>query len=320
MIFLRWNSATGPDKIVLVFGSGLVGHSIIHQLEWNGYVAVGQFETSWTAPELLRQQFRRISDFAAQADTAGNAELHLVWSAGTGGFASAEQDLEHEQEGFRCAVDLFSEFRASQPAVFHFISSAGGLFEGQVLVDEDSRAAPRRPYGKMKLRQEALVGAQHDGDIRRVRIYRPSTVYGVHEFDHRSGLVSHLCWNALRNFPTVLEANIHALRDYVYVNDMGRYLARQIQAGLADQRQLYYLVSGKPSSIFEIRQRIEKLVGRSVLFQFSSNNNGGSRSNDKDITFSRQMLPTDWSPVDLDYGLRAVLRKTNDAYLENTVI
>lgn len=315
MLIFKSNSSVEAARIVLVFGCGLIGNSIIRHLEWNDHVCVQQFRSFWTESGHRKKQYASLARFVKDLAGDDHSELHFVWSAGTGGFASSKSDLENERDAFTATAKLFESLLPEQPAVFHFFSSAGGLFEGQTLVEKTSLAQPRRPYGEMKQSQEELIGCLGKISNRMVKIYRPSTVYGAHEFNYRSGLISHLIWNAIRNYPTSLEMNVHALRDYVYVDDVGRYIVRQIRIGFDTKQDKYYLVSGKPSSIFEITNQVQKLIGRSLIYQFSSRDR-----NDADITFSREILPIDWSPTGLEIGLAAVLMKTTDAYLQNTAL
>jgi len=314
LLVYKGKTGSGHSRLVLIFGCGLIGNAIVHRLEWSNHARLSHFDLSWTDAQLRQAQCSQIANYITSVSAASPCEFQFVWSAGKGGFASSELDLENESDSFKSILNLFAGLQPGQPSVFHFISSAGGLFEGQTLVNDGSMPMPRRPYGEMKLKQEELVRQIQVFPDRLVKIYRPSTVYGAHEFSYRSGLISHLVWNLLRNHPTTLESNLHALRDYVFVNDVGRYIVKQIQRGSQDRNGLYYLVSAKPSSIFEVKQKLQRLVGKSLLYQFSN-----VAKNDADITFCREVLPCDWRPCDLNYGLSAVLRKTRNAFLHGSV-
>jgi UDP-glucose 4-epimerase len=303
------------SRIVLVFGGGLIGSAIERHLAFNGFQTVGRFDSSWSHPARLSQQLATLVSLVEGHSKDVGTEIHGVWSAGRGGFASSETDLEHEVESFERVAAFFDQLLPKRLAVFHFLSSAGGLFEGQTLVDSRSLPMPRRVYGQMKASQELRVRKLAVDPFRQVRIYRPSTVYGAREFSYRSGLVSHLVWNALRNYPTTLEANLHALRDFVFVDDVGRFIVQKIQQGLEDPQDIFHLVSGKPSSIFEVVQRIQRLLGKSLLYQCSDRNR-----NDADLTFSPCIRPSGWLPSDLDYGLHAVLRDSTRAYHERAYV
>ncbi|MFT5139162.1 MAG: nucleoside-diphosphate-sugar epimerase [Lysobacterales bacterium] len=305
LLIFHEKSSVESRKLVLLFGFGLIGSAIARRLEWNKYACIFRFDTSWSDAKLREKQFLAIKQAVFEIGRKESCELHLVWSAGKGGFASSETDLRDEQTSFDATLSLFQTLLPSQKGIFHFISSAGGLFEGQRLVEQTSEPNPLRPYGVMKLHQEMQLAGLEDGAHRRTRIYRPSTVFGAQEFNFRSGLISHLIWNALRNQPTTLESNLQALRDYVFVEDVGRYVVRKIQTGMNDSDEVCHLVSSKPSSIFEVTRKVQKLLGKAILYQFSD-----VHQNNANITFCRNALPQDWSPANLDFGLSEVLRKT----------
>jgi len=167
----------------------------------------------------------------------------------------------------------------------------------------------------MKLQQELELLDLPAGLHAQACIYRPSTVFGVHRFKDRAGLVSHLLWNALRNYPTTLETNVHALRDYVYVNDVARYLAGALDRVPGGEPLVEHLVSGRPSSIREIVAHVQRMLGRSLLLQYSDNMN-----NNADITFRSDLMPPGWNPRALEQGLRDAYRTTRSRYLEDAPV
>jgi len=302
-------------KIVLLFGSGLIGSSLDARLRRIGYQLADRLPYAWRDRSQRARNAGSLRRKVTRLPGAGKAEIHLVWCAGSGSFASRADDLADEKLAFADTLELFRDFSGSNRSVFHFTSSAGGLFEGQVLVDKESAPRPARPYGEMKLRQEQQLLELSAGPHARVRIYRPSTVFGVHRFKDRAGLVSHLLWNALRNFPTTLEANVHALRDYVYVNDVAKYMAGMLERNSGAASLVEHLVSGRPTSIREIVTIVERMLGRSLLIQYSDKMN-----NNADITFRSGLMPPGWKPGGLEQGLRDALRITRIRYLEDTDI
>jgi nucleoside-diphosphate-sugar epimerase len=165
----------------------------------------------------------------------------------------------------------------------------------------------------MKLEQEKQLEdcAAQTGGIS--RIYRPSTVYGAREFGRRAGLVSHLFWNAIHNRATTLETHVDALRDYVWADDVGAYISRQLLDCQERTSRTDFLVTAKPSSIHEIASRIRRMLGRTLLLQYSDRSR-----NDANITFRSDVMPKDWHPTGLEQGLRAVRRETANIYLHDT--
>src|SRR5207245_1775834 len=63
----------------------------------------------------------------------------------------------------------------------------------------------------------------------------------------------------------------------------------------------YTLASGLSTAIFEVREVIEAVLGRSLYLNYSL-----EPGNCEDITFSGEVLPTDWFPSDLRTNIKRV--------------
>lgn len=306
----------GSTSRVLLFGAGLVGQAVTRQLQIAGYTLSMSEPTDWSNPAPRGLQLASLrASLEDEANQTVQPLLHLAWCAGSGSFSARQEDLLDERAAFEDVFSMFHSVSSARPTSFHFVSSAGALFEGQQWVNAASAPRPRHPYGDMKLEQESRL--EDLPASTRVRIYRPSTVYGSHAYHRRAGLISHLLWNALHNRPTTLEANVHSMRDYVYVEDVGRDIVHEMEklqgptATSAYRTTTRFQVSTKPTSIFEIVQRIERLLGRSLQRCF---NRGGG--NDADITFRHDIRPDGWHPTPLETGLSAALRLTRASYLQ----
>jgi hypothetical protein len=62
-----------------------------------------------------------------------------------------------------------------------------------------------------------------------------------------------------------------------------------------------HLVSGKPSSIYEIKRIVEDMLNKKIYVAFQS-----AYDNSSDITFSTEILPNDWHPIDIRTAARKV--------------
>jgi UDP-glucose 4-epimerase len=296
----------------LLFGNGLIGSAIMRSLSRQGQEYSIALPSFWSQRDARRAQYRKVAEqMAARAKTA-ELDIEMIWSAGSGSFASTCEALLDEQAAFEDTLHLFVSVAGLGRARYHYFSSAGGLYEGQVQVHPDAKPLPLRPYGEMKLEQEKQLNecAARYGGIS--RIYRPSTVYGAREFGRRAGLVSHLFWNALRNQATTLESHVDALRVYVWVDDVGAYIARQVLDRQDRTLHTDFLVTAKPTSIHEIANRIRRMLGKTLLLQYSNRSR-----NDAHITFRPDLMPKGWHPTGLEQGLRAVRRETANIYLQD---
>lgn len=89
------------------------------------------------------------------------ARLAVIWAAGQSGFGTDEPGMETE---FAALADVRALTRRIGEAVrlplataFVHMSSAGGLYEGQLACGRDARPTPLRPYGPGKLAHEAAI-------------------------------------------------------------------------------------------------------------------------------------------------------------------
>lgn len=290
-------SETHRRQAVLLFGAGLIGGRVAAALLRRGWSRV-ETPTPWLDDAALR---RHLAEAKWWVEDVRPERLDVVWSAGRAGFASSEEQTRGEMQNFRRVLDLMSSLGASSSCdlVFHLVSSAGGLFEGQRHVDAASVPAPRRPYGVLKLRQEELL-LELDAPLAR-RVYRLSSVFGPAPRGVRRGLIGALLHNAGEGRATPIVGQLTTLRDYVFTEDVGRHLADACTGDIftgpgADACQV--LASGKPTTIHEIVQHVGRVVHRPPTLTFAAR-----RDNATDITFASSALPPRWVTTDLETAI-----------------
>ncbi len=294
-----------PGNIALLFGRGLLGSAVEQRLLKLCFRPFVEMQSPWPETRAFRHHLDEALAYLMQLAGENTSELHCIWTAGSGGFSSSWEDLDTERRAFDEITDWLHGMEQSDSAVFHYVSSAGGLFEGQVLADARSTPDPRRPYGKMKCEQEARLFDMFGGGPARIRVYRPSTVYGPHRYRRRAGLISHMLWNAIYGSPVVLERKLHTLRDYICVDDVAEFMGAMVGSPGVDLNGVYHLVSARPASIAEVKLHVERLLARQLNFCLTS-----AAGNDADITFSPSLRPDGWSTTPLEQGLRRVYRET----------
>jgi nucleoside-diphosphate-sugar epimerase len=236
-------------------------------------------------------------------DAAKNSEdvycrIDFVWSAGKGGFGMAQRDARRELEVFSEALEMAIGAHRENPfnlVRFHMISSAGALFEGQRNVNAESLPAPKRPYAYLKLAQEKILD-ECDGLVR--FIYRPTSVYGFAGLNSRLGLIPTLLWNGAKNKVSTIFGAPETLRDYVWADDLGAYISGMISSKASCPGR-FVLASGKPSALFEILNRIEKVLNKKLFCHYIKS--GGNAEHN---TFSMKTRPAGWNPLDLETGIR----------------
>lgn len=288
-------------RAVLLFGIGLIGRSVYTSLVRATGRKFEDVSVDWHDSHARRSQLATIYNSICERSRRipDALRVEIVWSAGRAGLAATAEQLEQEDASFRDVVALARDLADSIPAAshhFHMMSSAGGLFEGQRLVDRTSEPRPSRPYGMTKLAQEKHLGALPAIVCR--SIYRPSSVYGYARHGGRAGLISVLIDNASRYRTSNIFGDINTLRDYVLADDIGRFVAARI---MSHEQQLgpFFLASAKPAAISEILHIVGKVVRRPLHVRFER-----QPFNADHMSFIQDVLPRNWWPTDLETGIR----------------
>lgn len=293
--FFRPSRCEHPRRAAVVLGDGLVGAAIINALHQRGLPTPRTAPVHWEARERLALQVARI---ISKPDAYRLASLDWVWAAGRCGFSSPSEETGGEMEAFRGFLDgacrLRDRLGNGCTVRLHLISSAGGLFEGQRQVQPTSVPSPCRPYGILKLAQENEARERMGADS--LHSYRLSSVYGFIRARRRVGLISALIGNVLHRKTTCFSGRLDTLRDYIWADDVGAFIAERIGVYRA-QPSTMLLASGRPATIFEIRELVQRAL-RQKTFVLCL----GQASNSAHVTFSRSALP---------HGLRVSSLETN---------
>jgi len=315
MIALDWPAAGSgrPGRhIALIFGLGLIGTAILNALRGRVPARRRDLPFDWSDAAKRAGHVRAI--LAAVHDQAGTdagegQELHvdLVWSAGRAGFGSSTAELVCEQRVFVEVVELGRRLsETADCSSFHFLSSAGGLFEGQRNIEATSAPAPLRPYGIAKLQQEGLLDAL--AQSMRVLIYRPTSVYGFAGARSRKGLVAALVQNAIRGETSRIFGGFDTIRDYVFADDVGAFIAEQVTNPHASGTTML-LASGKPTALPELTAIVQRALQRQLYFQYEA-----KPSNALNICVRPSALPAGWRTTPLEIGIQRTAARILEAY------
>ena len=298
------------NSIAAIFGVGLIGTFLARNLNQQQYKTIHTLPFSWHYPQQRKKQTTDILNYIQNLieNLAPASRIDFVWSAGKGGFGLKEVDTVPELEAFAEVVEMAMTILRKNPSCmvrFHMLSSAGGLFEGQRNVSAQSLPNPQRPYGFLKIAQEKIL---EDRDELVRLIYRPTSVYGFAGLNHRFGLIPTLLWNGPRNKVCTIFGAPETLRDYVWTDDIGAFIAERVQSSSNDSVR-FTLASGKPTMLYEIVSHIEKILNKKLFRHYIR-----SGGNAEDNTFSPQSHPQGWNPLDLETGIR----KTRFAMITNS--
>jgi len=309
ILYNAQNAGENPGaSYAVVFGVGLIGTYLIQNLFKHHYRITRSFSFSWQDPFLRKKEkadilhclqhfLKNLPDSAVQA-TDSPCRIDFVWCAGKGGFAMEQIETQSEMDAFSEVLEMALTVSRENPSClvrFHMISSAGGLYEGQRNVDDNSPPTPKRPYAFLKLAQEKALG--DCGDMARF-IYRVTSIYGFAGLNRRLGLIPTLLWNGSRNRVSTIFGAPETLRDYVWAGDLGAFMAGMI-ASEEHKSARFVLASGKPSALFEVLNRVEKVLNKRLFCHYVKTNKNAEHN-----TFSMRIRPMGWNTMDFGTGIR----------------
>ena len=299
MILLDWGgTARRAPGVALVFGSGLIGGPTVRALQCAAEAhSVRRMDWTWSRHGAGEAATVEAAAGKALAARKG-ARLTIVWAAGRSGFGSKAHVMSDELASLRAVLAMARRIGADLPLEqrgFVYVSSAGGLFEGQVGCGRAAKSAPLRPYGEGKLAQERLVRA--DDSLGRRHIVRPSSAYGYAR-GARRGVIATLIAAAVRSRPATIMGALTTQRDYVYAPDIGRFIAARVLDPVDAPVETSLLASGRPTAIFEIIRLIESRFDAPLLLQIDPH-----PENARDNTFLPSGLPAGFRPTPLAEGV-----------------
>ena len=306
MLVLKHTDIHSLDKrIVVIFGVGLVGTAIVKSLALLDKFEISKKKSDWRDLNNFQLQ---LNDLSNTLDAGNVKRIDWIWSAGKAGFTANENEVDTEFHFYRVFLEQLNELEEKLDikgkSFIHLVSSAGGLFEGQRVISKDATPLPKRPYGQLKLKQENLL---LDKFPNRCRIYRPSSIFGFYAKGRRVGLITNLIINTLRSKVTSIYGKIDTQRDYVWEGDVADFISRKVWLDFNSEQgssQIHFLVSAKPTSIFEIVYTIQTITNLKVLQKFDK-----TFSNADQIIFSRSIIPSGWRSSSLNTCIRKIYQK-----------
>lgn len=291
------------QQVVALFGVGTVGSAVSRDLVDRGWHVAQEIPIAWESDSgRHRSLVECASSLMSLRRLRGDGVCSFVWSAGRAGFAAGRDQVEQELLAFQDVLDLFCDVvpKLYSRSQWHHVSSAGGLFEGQRLVEASSRPNPLRPYGELKLRQESALQVLADSQR---KVYRLSSVFGAARRGQRCGLIPTMARNGVLGRNTQIVGRPDTLRDFAWTEDVARFIAQEIAEVRNHPPHVFLMASGRPVSISEVQRQVEKSLRRRLYVNYSDPRNGS------DITFSERAIPEDFRRTNLDDCIRRVCRE-----------
>lgn len=184
-------------------------------------------------------------------------------------------------------------------------ASSGGTVYGvprSVPIDESHPTDPTCSYGIHKLAIEKYLQLNHRLHGLDYCVVRPANLYGPRQrLDIAQGAVAVFLDRAMRGQPIQVWGDGSVVRDYLYVGDAAEALLKA--AAFEGEPRLFNIGSGVGTSLMQLIQEIEALLGRPVPVEYSPARPLDVPANVLDASLARRHLG--WAPrTSLADGLR----------------
>lgn len=288
----RHNNIQGNILSILI-GKGLIGSAIEKFLSTDMNL-LQEFKMDWSDVDGSIKRFKALPISFEKYD-----KLEIIWSAGKAGFLASEEETAIEKRNFSKWISVLQMLNKQQNIRLWLMSSAGGLHEGQVCVNEQSGLSIKRPYGELKLYQERLI----EQSFKNFVICRISSVYTTYNLDGRMGLLPVMIKNCIQNTVMTLYGSESTLRDYVLDEDIASFVSLHIKEG-SKLHGIKYLVAGFPLSILTIKSYVEKISLKKLFVQYIFKG-----ANAENISFMRSLKADNFNVSSLETNLKILYNR-----------
>ena len=291
---------------ILLLGSGLVGSSIAKSLLAKGWNIEKHIAIDWIDHKTRGEQINAIFNIVHSA-VEFKAHIDVIWAAGNSRFNGEQSIFDREWAAFSDILNLttnLSDTSKSNHLTFHYVSSAGGLFDGMMMVKNSDNPDPQNCYGFSKLKQEQAVLSLPQAV--RTQIYRPSSIYGYAR-NGKVGLITMLILDALDGKVTKISSDPTTARDFIFADDVGDFVSEYVSDDSA-LSQIHTLASGRTTSILEAIELVRKALPVPLNIQFNP-----KPAQPINNSYSASALPENFKPTPIDVGIEKAIRQIHES-------
>ena len=265
---------------LVVFGAdGFIGKNLVNELAVNQSNHIIAFDRFSSYKNGEKHEFDGHSnvtivpgDFFNRSDVENvlnkdDYVFHLVSS--TNPAASDADPFIDIDTNIRSSVELF-EICVEKQIKKVIYPSSGGTVYGDIesdLISEMTPAMPRSPYGIAKLTIEGYLRYFNFRHDLKYIVYRIANPYGVGQNVYgKQGVIPIFMHKYISGEPITIFGNGEMVRDYIYISDLVNSIAKTFKK--ANKYSEYNLGSGKGSSINELVEAIESIVGKKIIKKY----------------------------------------------------
>lgn len=317
------------ETVVVTGGAGFIGSHTVEQLVRQGcrVVVVDDFSSGKRANLAAIKDHERLTVIEADVSDglwsclAGYVQKHgpvqriIHLAAQTSVVRSVESPLHDLRANYTSTMNIADYARRTHAKRLVFASSAAIYGDVETVpVQESQPPAPLSPYGLHKLASEQCL--RYHALVHNIpaTAFRFFNVYGPRQDPNSpyTGVISIFINRALQNLPLTIFGDGAQTRDFVFVGDIARMLAK---AALSDRLgfSLANLGTGNATSVTQLAQEVVRLCNSTSTIHYGAARPGEIKHSLAAITQAREQL--DYAPeVALAEGLEQTVNWYRSAH------
>ncbi len=264
-------------NIGIIGCNGFIGRHLSNHLVNNNNITLklfGRFSSNQTIEDSAYYTKVNFSDKKHTILEIKNLDLIYYLASNSIPLTSWDNPKFEIEQNLLPFLDFLACVRESNVKKIVFISSAGTIYgSSSEKLNEDTNKHPFSPYGINKLTMEYFLNYFQVKNNIHYDIFRVSNIYGEDQDTSKGlGIINTFLENILNRKDIRVYGNGEAIRNYIYIRDVIRFLTTSIETELL-KSNIYNLSSNDNLSINELLKIIKSIVAEdyTVIYEDSRN-------------------------------------------------
>ena len=266
------NLKSSKESCIVYGGGGFIGSHLVEELLFNGYEVTVFDKLNFSKKNLehvidhikiLEGDFNNVIDIRNSLNGI-DFVFHLVSSTLPAG--SNDNPVYDAETNLISSLKLFKECVDRKIGKLIFLSSGGTVYgvPTTVPITEDHPTKPICSYGIIKKSIEDYLYLFNQIHGLEYNIFRLSNPFGERQNPMASqGVVAVFLYKILRNEEIVIWGDGEVVRDYIYIKDAVKALAKSLS--INTQTKLFNLSAGKGYSLNQVIDSIKIVTGKDAV-------------------------------------------------------
>lgn len=262
------------DPILVLGAGGFIGRQLVRTLAHHGEQVIAasrsHVEFDVANVETLVGELCEPDDFAPLV-ARSRAVVYLASTSTPG--SSAARPMEEVTGNLLPLTAMLQALQDCADVDLLYLSSGGALYApaGECMSSEVMHVRPLSYHGAGKIAAEYFISAWCSQYSRKATIVRPSNVYGPGQSERAGfGIVPTALGKIQRNETLHVWGDGSAVRDYLYIDDLVRFITTILDKPMPKGARVINACSGVGISLNELFAALQAVTGTALLCRYET--------------------------------------------------